>query len=520
MDPLQILLETASRRLGAAQAQLLMVALRRFIGDARARSWTAWLGRRGFWADMAIQAIASLRPGHLLAGRHALPAGITAAQVDELWEEFVEGVHRGIAALPAGAGAPVAPLGAAPPVPPVAHDWTEELGVFIHELPRILGGWLAGVWPWLACTVITGCLIVLTFAMKSERQIGGLLGWLPANVRADASPWLHIAKLITATGAVGILGGAFRAILTAPAHRFAHAGRLANAVLLALVVVPMAILALVGALDVLILSARINQGALPIVLWLIQKADRYALLLVVPAIAILMSLTGIILAIDSVADKVGGRLAKLLGFGDNVNFPLEKVASGIRGFGLSMLAGGSIYHLASTRWPAPQQVLDFLLYGIGLVVLSSIILTWAGFQSSTKVKRVVAVGFILVITTTTLWVWYNARHAGVVEGAVNTTVQTAHVHRAWFETQWAALVNDLAYDVRLAHLKWGILRGIGRLVLAAPFAIICGLVADGFLGMKGIKRIVGVPFGLVMLVGFGIGLAHVGAVVYGWFAAL
>lgn len=466
MDPLQILLETASRRLGAAQAQQLVDALRAFIGDARARSWAAWLGRRGFWSDFAMQAIASLRPGAFLARRRTLPAGITAAQVDELWEEFVEGVHRGLAALPAPgapAAAPVAGAAAAPP-PPAPLGWGEEMGVLFQELPRVLVARFAGVWPYLACGLTAVGLAFALQALKAARQSERMLGWFDRSVVLDARPALRLATIVVAGFVLAIIGTAIRSVVTAPAGRWFHRGRLVWPVVLALVAIPTTSFALAGAIDVAILTARISGAPLHLVLPFIARADRYALVAVILSFAGLMTFTGLILAIDSMVD-IGALLLQKFSIGKG-NIPLERVASTLRGFGLAALAVFCAFHLAVGRWPSAQQVADFLLFGLGLLVLSGIILAWVGISASERTRRWVAVGFVAVVSLATLWVWYNTRHHGVVEGAASDVVVAAQAPHSLFERACDAVVAGWWGLVGMNWLPGTVLGAVAILLFA------------------------------------------------------
>lgn len=437
MDPVDLFLQTATRHFGAAQAQLLTDALRQLIGPARANTWIAWIARGGFWANFAVQAIASLHPGQFFARRRLLPAGITAARVDEVWEELVEGIQTGIA-HPAG---PAPAPGAAPAAPAHAPiTFAEEMAVFFAELPRVIMAWAADWWPWIVGGMMLSFSLIFILWAQAQRWATVALTWLAPSVVDQTSVWLDLSLGVGIITALFVGFGVVRAFATAAPGSLFDRGNLVMPVVGTVFAVPVMAMTYSLSLDIIILAARIVGTPLPIILELVKKTDRWAILFAAPSFGSLMFFTGIILAIDSLADGIGTRLAVALGMG-RVNIPLERIGYGIRGFGLAILSGFALFHLAATRWPSPQQVEDFLFYGLGLVVLSGIILTWGGVQSSPRVRRWLSIGFIVIVTLTTLYVWYQGRHAGEIENAAHTAATTAEAHRPWIVSAWHLLAN-------------------------------------------------------------------------------
>ena len=434
VDPIDLFLQTATRHFGAAQAQLLTDALRQLIGPARANVWIAWLARGGFWASFAVQAIASLHPGQFFARRRLLPAGITAARVDEVWEELIEGLQVGLAAAPAG---PVVPAPGAVPAAPTHAPITfaEEAAVFFAELPRVIMAWAADWWPWIVGVVMVSFSLIFIFWAQAQRWATVALTWLAPSVVDQTSVWLDLSLFAGIVAALFVGVGIVRAFATATPGNLFNRGNLVMPVVGTIIAVPVMAMTYALALDFVILAARIVGTPLPIILELVKKTDRWAMLFAAPSFGVLMFFTGIILAVDSLADGIGTRLALALGMG-RVNIPLERIGFGIRGFGLAILAGFSLFHLATTRWPSPQQVEDFLFYGLGLMLLSGIILTWGGVQSNPKVRKRLSIGFVAIITLTTLYVWYQGRHAGEIESAAHTAAVSAEANRPWIVSAW------------------------------------------------------------------------------------
>lgn len=454
MNPIQLIINSVASRFGAAHTAELTRLLRQLVGDSRANRWLAWLARGGFLSELVWQAISSLRPGTFLAARRTLPAGLTAEAVNEAWEEVIDGFRLQIKN---------GTIVVAPPTTPVT--FSEQAIGFLEDLFTVFLRVLMALWVGAAILMMAVFPVYFVLAGKTQRRGYRALAYLAAEAAEESRGWLDLANDVLVVSLVLVVCAIVWGLVAVQRNR----ARLALPVILIVGLLPFSAFATAIATGMTILWARLTHAPLPIILWLLPGLDRYAMLVIICVMVWAWILRSFFLLIDKGVDFPGMVAAR---FNIKIgNIPVEQVAYGIWNLALGFCAGFAGFVLGAARWPDAQQFRDFLLYGVGLVALSIIILTWGGVQSNPKVRKNISIAFVVIVVLATLYVWYKVRNPGVIGGVAQTGLEGLEGQRSTFDYLWGLVQSEWHRNLSLPKETNGGWKGLGRGVIDLLFGI-------------------------------------------------
>jgi hypothetical protein len=321
---------------------------------------------------------------------------------------------------------------------------------------------------WVGAAILTMAVFPVYFVLAGKTQRRGYraLAYLAPEAAEESRGWLNLANNVLIVSFVLVVCATVWAMVAVQRNR----ARLALPVILVVALLPLSAFATAAATGMTILWARLTHAPLPIVLWLLPGLDRHAMLVVAYVMIWAWILREIFLLIDKGVDFPGMVAAR---FNIKIgNIPVEQVAYGIWNLALGFSAGFAGFVLGAARWPDAQQFRDFLLYGVGLVALSIIILTWGGVQSNPKIRKNISITFVVIVVLATLYVWYKVRNPGVIGGVAQTGLEGLKGQRSAFDQLWWSIQNEIQINLHLPAQTHGIRTGLIKAIFDFGFAIV------------------------------------------------
>ncbi len=333
---------------------------------------------------------------------------------------------------------------------------------------------------------------------------------ISSHVSAATHGWYTLAFCLHILAVIVVMGLAAIAVaFPTPGDRLHFRVTVVGMVIM-LITIPLAPLAMGSALGSAIHSARLAGVPLRYLPDLYSAGNTMMVIGVVVAFLWYAILYAFIETADAVADAVSDDDASL-----------EQAHEWLGKWGGLILTILMVRFTAMTSFPSPQLTDDFLIYGLILLVVGLLLFKATDIQVQKETWQKVAITFLLIIVSTTVWTWLKTRHGLEVDQVTNQL----SAQRGQLERIWDIWVDDLedSFGLIKKHGGFGFVMGVGK-------GILFSAIGTFFLWATGVswkqakgahwRKIVFVPIFLIGLAATLAMLISDLSIVFGWLSRL